>query len=63
MSSRRDFLGRGKYGCVHGTSKYAIKQINDEDVFNAETDAYRSLNKVQSLRNRIPILYGIDPDK
>ncbi|KAF2453012.1 hypothetical protein BDY21DRAFT_144342 [Lineolata rhizophorae] len=63
MPRRKDFLGRGRYGVVHGTRKYAIKQIDDEDVFHAEVDAYRSLNKVRSLRGRIPILHGIDPDK
>ena len=27
MRKRKDFLGNGRYGLVHGTTKYAIKQV------------------------------------
>ena len=27
MPKRKDFLGSGKYGVVHGTPKYAIKCV------------------------------------
>ncbi|KAI0877237.1 hypothetical protein GGS24DRAFT_448585 [Hypoxylon argillaceum] len=63
MPKKRDFLGSGRYGVVYGTTKYAIKQIDDKDAFDAEVGAYSSLNKVRSLRGRIPKFYGINPNK
>ncbi|KAI1125839.1 hypothetical protein F5Y10DRAFT_246236 [Nemania abortiva] len=63
MPKRKDFLGSGRYGVVYGTAKYAIKQINDKDAFDAEVGAYCTLNKVSSLRGRIPKLHGSIPNK
>ncbi|KAI0097684.1 hypothetical protein GGR51DRAFT_540313 [Nemania sp. FL0031] len=63
MPKQRDFLGNGRYGVVHGTTNYAIKQISDKDAFDAEVSAYCCLNKVRSLRGRIPKFYGSNPDK
>ncbi|KAI4133765.1 MAG: hypothetical protein LQ347_002092 [Umbilicaria vellea] len=63
MPKGKDFLGRGRYGVVYGTPDYAIKYIDDKDVFDAEADAYCSLKKATSLRGRIPKLYGINPNK
>ncbi|OAG35647.1 hypothetical protein AYO21_10187 [Fonsecaea monophora] len=58
MQGDREILAFGRFGQVIGTTKYAIKEVQNRNAYYTELHAYECLSKVESLRGRIPQYRG-----